>query len=98
MSLGLYVEIPNSYTLKNELTRVELRSYYSHSKARISASRCQAGWSARMMESWASGGGTRLFTSSVRTEQLLRDGKCFLSGAKSELSKGAKNTDERKNM
>lgn len=53
---------------------------------------------ARMMESWANGGGTRLFTSSFRTEQLLRDGKCFLSGAKSELSKGAKNIDERKNM
>lgn len=41
---------------------------------------------------------TRLSTSSSRTEQLLRDGKCFLSGANAELTKGAKNIDERKNM
>lgn len=44
------------------------------------------------------GRGIRLSTSSSRTEQLLRDGECFLSGAHSELTKGAKTIDERKNM
>lgn len=41
---------------------------------------------------------TRFSTSSSRTEQLLRDGKCFLFGVNSEWTKGAKNIDERKNM
>lgn len=40
----------------------------------------------------------RFPTSSSRTEQLLRDGKCFLFGVNSEWTKGAKNIDERKNM
>lgn len=51
---------------------------------------------ARIMESRPMGRGTRLSTSSSRTEQLLWDGKCFLSGANSELTKSAKNIDERK--
>lgn len=46
----------------------------------------------------ASGRETRLSTSSSRTEQLLRDGKCFPSGVNCEWTRGAKNADERKNM
>lgn len=53
---------------------------------------------ARRRESRPMGRGIRLSTSSSRTEQLLRDGECFLSGAHSELTKGAKTIDERKNM
>lgn len=53
---------------------------------------------ARIRENRPMGRGTRLSASSSRTEQLLRDGKCFLSGVSSELTKGAKNIDERKNM
>lgn len=41
---------------------------------------------------------TRPSTSSSRTEQLQRDGKCFLSRVNSGWTKGVKNTDERKNM
>lgn len=41
---------------------------------------------------------TRLSTSSSKTEQLQRDGKCFLSGVNSGWTKGVKNIDERKNM
>lgn len=53
---------------------------------------------ARIMESRPMGRGTRLSTSSSRTAQLLWDGKCFLSGANSELTKSAKNIDERGKM
>lgn len=41
---------------------------------------------------------TRLSASSSKTEQLQRDGKCFLSGVNSGWTKGVKNIDERKNM
>lgn len=50
LSLGPYTGIQNPYTLWDESTRVELRSYCSYSKAQINAPRCQAGWSVRMME------------------------------------------------
>lgn len=53
---------------------------------------------ARIREDRPMGRETRLSTSSTRTEQLLRDGKCFLFGVNSEWTEGAKNIDERKNM
>lgn len=53
---------------------------------------------ARIRENRLMGRETRFSTSSSRTEQLLRDGKCFLFGINSEWTKGAKNIDERKNM